>query len=218
MLESVTVQANPSLLFLTVDLLGVAAFALSGALLGVRRNLDLFGVAVLAAVTGLGGGMTRDLLLGATPPATLLDWRYLATTLVAGGIAFLLHGLVGRMERPVAVWDAAGMALFCVTGTTKAMQFGLPPHAAALLGMLTAIGGGVIRDLLTARVPTVLQKELYATPSLVGASIVATVWWAGGSVEWASGIAIAVAFGWRYAAIRRGWNAPYPSVARGGSN
>lgn len=121
-----------------LDLLGIFVFALSGGLVAVRKELDLFGVLVLAGITGLGGGFLRDPLVGAVPPAALEDWRYLIVPVAAGLVAFWFHPAIGRMERLVTVFDAAGLGLFCVTGALKAVAFGLGPLPAALMGMLTA--------------------------------------------------------------------------------
>jgi uncharacterized membrane protein YeiH len=201
----------PSLLLVVLDMAGIFAFAISGGLVGVRKGLDIFGVLVLAAATGLGGGFLRDLLIGAVPPAALVDWRYLAVPVVAGLVTFWFHPALGRMERLVGVFDAFGLGLFCVAGALKALDYGLGPVPAALLGTLTAVGGGVVRDLLAGRVPVVLRSELYATPALVGASL-AVVGETFVPVEtWAYAIpAAVVCAGWRLLAMRRGWQAPRP--------
>jgi len=133
-------------LSLVLDLAGTFVFALSGATAGVRRRLDLFGVLVLAFAAAAFGGITRDLLIGAVPPAAIRDWRYLAISALAGGIVFYRYSTIDRLRSPVLVFDAAGLALFAVTGAHKALAFGLDPVMAALLGMLTGIGGGMARD------------------------------------------------------------------------
>ena len=140
-------------------------------LVAVRKDLDVFAVLVLAGVTGLGGGFIRDLLIGAVPPAALADWRYLLVPVVAGVVTFYFHPALGRAERVINVLDAAGLSLFCVTGALKALDYGLGPVPAALLGMVTGIGGGMSRDVLAGRVPLVFRGELYATPALVGALV-----------------------------------------------
>ncbi|MFP5253326.1 MAG: trimeric intracellular cation channel family protein [Actinomycetes bacterium] len=193
-----------------LDLLGIFVFALSGGLVAVRKGLDLFGVLVLAAITGLGGGFLRDLLIGAVPPASLEDWRYLLVPVAAGLVTFWFHPALGRMERLVTFFDAAGLGLFCVTGALKALAFGLGPVPAALMGMLTGIGGGMLRDLLAGRVPVVFRGELYATPALVGAALAVV-----GVEASLPGAAVAVPAAlvcivWRLLAVRRGWNAPRP--------
>ncbi|GAA1702233.1 trimeric intracellular cation channel family protein [Kribbella sp. NPDC056951] len=193
-----------------LDLIGIFVFGITGALVGVRKQLDVFGIQVLALVTGLGGGFIRDVLIGATPPAALKDWRYLVVPIVAGLVTFFLHPGIERLERLVNIFDAAGLGLFCVTGALKAMAYGLSPLSAALLGTISGIGGGVIRDLLSGRVPVVLRREIYATPAFLGATIVVVA----GALEydaiWVSYVAVLTCFTIRLLAIRRGWNAPLP--------
>ena len=154
-----------------LDLLGIFVFAISGALVAVRKGFDVFGVLVLAGTTGLGGGFLRDVLIDATPPAALADWRYLIVPLGAGLVTFVFHPIVGRLQRVVDVFDAFGLSLFCVTGALKAVEFGLGPAPAALMGMVTGIGGGMVRDLLAGRPPDVFSSSLYATPAFAGAAI-----------------------------------------------
>ncbi len=193
-----------------LDLVGIFVFGITGALVGVRKKLDVFGVLVLALVTGLGGGFIRDVLIGAIPPAALEDWRFLVVPVVAGLITFFLHPGIGRVERLVNIFDAAGLALFCVTGALKAIESGLSPISAALLGTITGIGGGVIRDILSGRVPVVLRSELYATPALLGAGVVVTAAALGYDAVWVAFAGAFLCFTIRLLAIRRGWNAPLP--------
>ncbi|WP_300539767.1 trimeric intracellular cation channel family protein [uncultured Nocardioides sp.] len=162
---------EPSVTLVVLDLVGIFVFAISGALVAVRKELDVFGVMVLAGVTGLGGGFLRDVLIDATPPAALQDWRYLLVPVAAGLVTFLYHPALGRMERLVNVFDAFGLSLFCVAGALKAVDYGLGPLPAALLGMATGIGGGMMRDVLAGRVPVIFRGELYATPALAGALV-----------------------------------------------
>jgi uncharacterized membrane protein YeiH len=157
-------------LILALNLAGTFVFGLSGGLAAVRARLDLFGVVVLAAVVGLAGGITRDLLIG-TPPATFRDWRYLAATAAAGLVCFFARPVLERIQRSVLVFDAVGLGLFCVTGATKALDFGVGPVPAVLLGAITGIGGGILRDVLLRDVPTVLRHDLYAIPALLGAGV-----------------------------------------------
>lgn len=159
--------------FLVVlDLTGTFVFAISGATVGVRQRLDLFGVLVLSFAAATAGGIARDVLIGAVPPAALLDWRYLAVACAAGLITFYRYSLIERLHHPVQMFDAAGLALFAVTGALKALSFGLAPITAILLGMLSGIGGGIARDMLVAQVPVVLRAELYAVAALAGAAVV----------------------------------------------
>lgn len=195
-----------------LDLMGIFVFATSGALVAIRKSLDLFGVLVLAGATGLGGGFVRDVLIDATPPAALVDWRYLLVPIAAGLITFRLHIRVGRRERYIVLLDAVGLSVFCVTGALKATAYGLDPLPAALMGMVTGIGGGIIRDLLANRVPEVFRGELYATPALAGAAI--TVGLNNGSLP-PLGVAIGgamVCLVWRLLALWRKWHAPMPDA------
>lgn len=194
-----------------LDLVGIFVFAISGALVAVRKDLDVFGVLVLAGTTGLGGGFLRDVLIDATPPAALADWRYLLVPVAAGLLTFVFHPMLGRMERMVNVFDAFGLALFCVAGATKALEFGLGPLPAALMGMLTGIGGGMLRDLLTGRVPVVFRGELYATPALAGATVAVLGTRADLPVVVVAVTGAAVCLVWRLVAMWRGWQAPLPA-------
>ncbi len=195
-------------LLLIPDLIGTFVFALSGATAATRRRLDLFGVLVLSFAAANSGGIVRDLLIGAVPPAAIRDWRYLAASLCAGVITFWWAPLIERLQNPVRMFDAAGLALFAVAGAQKALAFGLNPVMAALLGMLTGIGGGMMRDLLLADVPMVLRADLYAVAALAGAGVVvigATL----GLPSAATMIAGAVfCFVLRMLAVRRGWQLP----------
>ena len=157
------------MLFDVMDFGATFVFAISGATEGVRRRLDLFGVLVVAWAAAVAGGIARDLLIGAVPPAAIADWRYLAVAVAAGLLGFVASPLIARLKTPVLLFDAAGLCLFAVTGTQKALAYGLDPVMAAILGMITCIGGGVARDLLTLQVPTVLRTELYAVAALAGA-------------------------------------------------
>jgi uncharacterized membrane protein YeiH len=157
---------------LVADLIGVAVFAASGASAGVAKRLDLFGVAFVGFVAALGGGILRDLAIGAVPPLAFADWRYAVTAVLASVAVFWLHPRLNRIRRTVLLLDAAGLGLFTATGTLKALDAGVPPVGACLLGMLTAIGGGLARDLLTGEIPVVLQREIYAVIALGGAVLV----------------------------------------------
>ena len=199
-----------------LDLAGIFVFALSGGVLAVRHRLDLFGVLVLACATAVTGGIVRDVLIGAIPPAALADWRYLATALLAGFASFFWHRTIERLRNPVQLFDAAGLALFAVLGTDKALTFGLSPFAAILFGIITGIGGGIARDLLVVRTPVVLQHtELYAAAAMAGAGIVAIAHAAGWSQAPAMVAGAVLCFGLRFGAIRHGWRLPVAGGERG---
>ncbi len=208
-------QAWIRTLVLALDLCGTFVFALSGAAVGIRHRLDLFGVLVLSFLAATAGGITRDVLLGATPPAAILDWRYPAVSILAGLVTFLWYPIrdrypiEDRLRKPVLVLDAAGLALFAVAGALKALAFQLGPVAAVLTGVLTAVGGGVVRDVLVREVPTVLQpSELYAVAALVGAGVVV----GGRMLGFPSDVTVlagaGACFGLRLIAVRRGWRLP----------
>ncbi len=163
-------EFDPTLL-LVLNLLGTFVFGLSGGLAAVRARLDVFGVIVLAAIVGLAGGVTRDVLIG-IPPSTIRDWRYLTAAVAAGVVTFVAHRVVARLERPILVFDAGGLALFCVTGAATALDHRVPPFEAVVLGAITGVGGGALRDILLGEIPVVLRTGLYAVPALAGAAVV----------------------------------------------
>ncbi len=193
-----------------IDLIGIFVFAISGALLAVRKNFDVFGIAVLAEVTALGGGLFRDLIIGAVPPAAFTDLGYFLTPLLAAALVFFLHPEVERLESWVNVFDAAGLGLFCVAGTTKAYEYGLGLTASATLGLATAVGGGVLRDVLANEVPSLLRwdRDLYAVPAMVGATMVAVCIRCDMLNPLTSAIAVLTAFVLRLLAMRYHWRAP----------
>src|SRR5256885_3034745 len=197
---------------LLLDLTGTFVFALSGALAGVRRQLDLFGVLVLSFAAGNSGGITRDVLIGAIPPGALNDWRYLGVSLFAGVITFYFSPLIVRMSNLVLLFDAAGLALFAVSGASKAVAYGLNPVMAITLGMVTGIGGGMMRDLLLAEIPTVLRAELYAVAALAAAAVVVIGHTLQLPVAPVTGVALILCFWLRVMAIRHGWLLPVPQL------
>ncbi|MHA6784350.1 trimeric intracellular cation channel family protein [Pseudonocardia saturnea] len=193
---------------IALDLLGVAVFAASGALAAVHARLDVFGVMVLAAVTALGGGVVRDVLLGVTPPSTLRQWPYLVVPAVVALLVFRWHPAVARLRRGVQLADAFGLALFVTTGTAVALDSGAPAITAALVGVITGVGGGVLRDVLLNEIPTVLRREIYALAAAAGA-IVVVVGDAVGLPQLPVTLAAALLVaGVRVLALWRRWNAP----------
>ncbi|MFJ5999086.1 trimeric intracellular cation channel family protein [Streptomyces sp. NPDC092370] len=194
----------------TLDLIGIFVFAISGALLAVRKNFDVFGMAVLAEVTALGGGLFRDLVIGAVPPAAFTDLGYFLTPLLATLLVFFLHPQVERIQVAVNVFDAAGLGLFCVAGTTKAYEYGLGLTASAGLGLTTAVGGGVLRDVLANEVPSLLRwdRDLYAVPAIVGSALAALCIRYDALNPVTSGVAVITAFVLRLLAMRYHWRAP----------
>ena len=201
-------------LILALNLVGTFVFGISGGLAAVRERLDLFGVVVLAGVVALAGGITRDLLIG-VPPATFRDWRYLAAAGAAGLACYFGRPVLERVWRRVLVFDAVGLSLFCVTGATKALDFGIGPVPAILLGAITGIGGGILRDVLLREVPTVLRHELYAIPALLGAAVVVVAQSNGSDSPVFPVLGAAVCVGVRLVGVRYGVNVPIaPSERR----
>ncbi|HEU4664868.1 MAG TPA: trimeric intracellular cation channel family protein [Dokdonella sp.] len=196
------------LLVLSLDLAGTFVFALSGATAGVRRRLDLFGVLVLSFVAANSGGIARDLLIGAVPPASISDWRYLGASVLAGVVTFRWAPSIERLRNPVRLFDAAGLAMFAVVGANKALAHGLDPVMAALLGMLSGIGGGIVRDVLLSEVPLVLRTELYAVAALAGAAVVVVGDRLGVPATAAMCSGALLCFVLRLLAIRYGWGLP----------
>ncbi|MFD0637528.1 trimeric intracellular cation channel family protein [Catenulispora yoronensis] len=222
--------ANPHLPVL-LDLLGVFAAAVAGAFAGLRRGLDLVGILVIAVASSLGGGMIRDALMGATPVAAIADWRYFATALGATTAVLLftsrrmsdsklrsameeVRGRAVRFDRIAVVADALTLGLFAVSGTLKALDYHLPVFQAALLGTVTATGGGVVRDVLVNEVPLVLQRELYAVPAFLGGLLFAMMQRHGFVVQGylASVVAISLTTAVRLVAVWRDWHAPRPGA------
>ena len=191
-----------------MDLIGTFVFAISGAMLGVQRRLDIFGVLVLSFAASSAGGILRDVLIGSVPPTAISDWRYLAISVAAGILVFLGNKPMPRLHTALLMFDAAGLALFSVAGAEKALAHGLNPVMAALLGMVTGAGGGIARDLLVARVPAVLQSDIYAVAALLGAGLAVAGTKLGLPLAPTLIGAAVVCFAVRVAAIHFGWRLP----------
>ncbi|HJW18884.1 MAG TPA: trimeric intracellular cation channel family protein [Flavisolibacter sp.] len=198
-------------LYFFLDLAGTFAFAISGATAARQRNLDLFGICTLAYVVACGGGIIRDLCIGAIPPAAMTTWYYLATALIAALMTVSLYPIVQRIKQPVLLFDAAGLSLFAITGAQKALSYGHNGEVAVLLGITTAVGGGVLRDVLLNRIPVILEREIYASAALTGALIVVLgsfqKWL---SNDWVSIIGLITCFLLRMVSLRYHWNLPDP--------
>ncbi|MBO9555802.1 TRIC cation channel family protein [Cellulomonas sp.] len=200
-----------------LEIFGVFVGAMAGALAGVRKQLDAFGILVLGWAAGLGGGMLRDVLIGAVPPVGISDWRFIVTAVLGGAVMYFFHPRLERARRFIVVLDAGALALFTVVGTLKGLEYGATPVAAVLVGVMTGVGGGVLRDLLTAEVPVVLQdRQLYATPALLGASVTVVLSELGVLGLSASVGIVLVIFVLRVAALRLRLSVPGPWRGKAG--
>ncbi|AMW19622.1 membrane protein [[Mycobacterium] chelonae subsp. bovistauri] len=210
MTNSVELHSLVSISHVVLDYLGTLAFAMSAALVAVEKKFDIVGLAVLAMVTAIGGGVIRDLIIGQHPPAAFTSFSHIGIALAAAGLVFLWQPPARLTGWPLQITDALGLAVFCVTGTTIAAHSGLSAPSAALLGALTAIGGGVIRDLLSGETPILLRpdSELYAIPAMLGSSITAFLIHFGIYSDLTGMAAALGAFGLRMLAIRFHWHAP----------
>jgi len=199
---------SETLLFVLLDLIGTFVFALSGAIAARRQGLDLFGIAAVAFIVACGGGIVRDLCIGAIPPIGLSDWRYLTTAMLAVAAVLGAYPQVMRVKYPVRFFDGLGMGFFAVAGAHKALEFGFGAETAVLLGMTTAVGGGVMRDVLLNRIPLILQKEIYASAALLGAVIEVGGERLGWSTQWLPWLGILVSTGLRQMSLHFGWQLP----------
>jgi uncharacterized membrane protein YeiH len=200
---------DPDFLLLVVDLIGTFVFAVEGALAGINADLDVFGLLVLSFVTALGGGTIRDLLIGAIPPNSIRDWRYAATAFSGGLAVFCFHPLFEKVPVQLMVTlDAAGLALFAVSGTGKALEFGITPLLAIMMGAVTGAGGGTVRDVLLAKVPGVLNSDVYAAAALAGVTVVVMGIAAKMPRGWVMTLGASVCFLLRMVAAWRHWNLP----------
>lgn len=206
-----TLGFDPDLLR-ALELAGIFVAAISGALLAVRKQFDIVGVATLAAIAGLGGAVTRDVIIGATPPVAFREIEYLLMPLAAALLTFVAHVQIERIQRSILVFDAAALGLFAVTGTVKALAFGIEPFAAVLLGTITAVGGGLLRDVCAREVPVVFRadSELYALPVVLGATIIAVAWELEAYGAAIAALAAGTVFAIRLLAIRYRILAPRP--------
>ncbi|MFL9959976.1 trimeric intracellular cation channel family protein [Paraburkholderia sediminicola] len=196
------------IVYQVLDLVGTFVFAISGAVAARQRRLDLFGILSVAFVVACGGGIVRDVCIGATPPAALSDWRYLATSMLASAVTIAAYAKVRRLRFPVLFFDAVGLGLFAVSGAQKSLTYGHNAELAILLGTVSAVGGGVIRDMLLSRVPSILEREIYASAALLGALVFVVSAQVGAMSAWTPWVATAVCVGVRLLALYYGWRLP----------
>jgi len=196
---------------LVMELVGVFVGGLSGALAAIRKQFDIFGIVVLAWAAGLGGGLMRDVLIGAFPPVGIGRWEFILTACLAGVTMYFFHPRLERARRMIAVFDAGALALFTVVGTVKGLSLGAGPTAAVCVGVITGVGGGVLRDLLTGEVPVVLHhRQLYAIPAVIGASFTVALWSTSSLSTLTVGLAVGLVLGLRLVAMRFHLNVPGP--------
>ena len=194
-----------------LELVGVLVGAMSGALAAVRKQFDVFGIMVLAWAAGLGGGILRDVLIGAVPPVGISNWRFIMTAVVGATVIYFFHPRLERARRFIVVLDAGALALFSVVGTIKGLEYGTTLTAAVVVGVMTGVGGGVLRDLLSGEVPVVLHhRQLYAIPALLGSTATAVLWWQE-AITTATSVTVVIAvFALRVGALRFQLKAPGP--------
>ncbi len=207
--------AFPPILMASLDGAGTFVFALSGAVLAIRKGFDLFGVLFLSWIVGVAGGITRDVLIGAVPPATIADWHDFAIAIGAGLLAFFVYPIEQKLDSPVQVLDAIGLGVFAVTGAQKAISYGINPVMAPVLGMISGIGGGMARDVLAGDIPFVLRKDLYAIAALAAGVVVTLANELGFAPLWPMLLGLAVCIFLRIMAIFFGWRAPVSRWAPG---
>ncbi|MFC5430578.1 trimeric intracellular cation channel family protein [Paraburkholderia denitrificans] len=194
--------------YTVLDLVGTFAFAISGAVAARQKRLDLFGIATVTFMVACGGGIVRDICIGAVPPAGLSNWRYLAVSLAASAVAIVAYGPVRRLRHSVLFFDAIGLGLFAVTGAEKALSYSHSAELAILMGMVSAVGGGVLRDMMLSRVPAILEREIYASAALLGATLEVGLTEAGWSSSWTAWIAVVACVLLRLASLYFGWRLP----------
>jgi uncharacterized membrane protein YeiH len=194
--------------YTVLDLIGTFAFAISGAVAARQRRLDLFGIASVTFMVACGGGIVRDVCIGAVPPAGLSNWRYLTVSLLAAAITVSAYTKVRRLRYPVLFFDAIGLGLFAVSGAQKALAYVGSAEAAVLLGTVSAVGGGVLRDVLLSRVPAILDREIYASAALLGASVEVLLTKAGWSTDWTPWCATLACVAIRLFSLYFGWRLP----------
>jgi uncharacterized membrane protein YeiH len=203
------IKYDSARMLLTIDLLGTFVFAVEGAMAAIEGKLDLLGLMVLAFATALVGGIIRDLLIGAIPPGSIRDWRYPATAFLGGAVVFCFYHFVTQVPPwVIIIFDAAGLGLFAVAGAAKALDFGIHPFIAVLMGGVTGVGGGTVRDVLLTRIPSVLRADVYATAALAGATVLVLGLRLKMNPKFATILGSVVCFGLRVVSVWRHWNLP----------
>ena len=195
-------------MFTILDMIGTFAFAVSGAEAAKESELDFFGIVIVAFLTACGGGIIRDICIGVTPPVGISYWPYLVLTIIASIIVVTCYKYIIKLKFPVLLFDALGLSMFAVAGTQKSLYLGLNYEVAILLGVLSAIGGGIIRDILLGRIPVVLRKEVYGSAALIGSIMAAFTHSIGADGSVGAWIGITACFCVRYYSMKKKWNLP----------
>jgi uncharacterized membrane protein YeiH len=197
------------IVLLWLDLIGVFFFAVSGSLFAARKQFDFVGSILLASIAALGGGVIRDIVINAGPPIAFTNPAYLAPPLLAAMLVYYLFSSVQRFTSLLTLFDAGGLALFCITGTLKAISAGMNPVAAILLGVTTGVGGGLLRDITANEIPTLFNnRDIYALPAFVGAGLTTLMWHLGLFSGLTACVIAGVVFAFRVTAWRRSWYVP----------
>lgn len=199
---------NAHAVYTVLDLIGTFVFAISGAVAARQRRLDLFGIVSVAFMVACGGGIVRDVCIGAVPPAGLSNWRYLGVTVLAVLITLAAYPKVRHMHQPVLFFDALGLGVFAVAGAQKSLLYGHNTEVAIIMGMVSAVGGGVMRDIVLSRVPAILQHEIYASAALLGAAVQVGFYQAGWLAWWTPWAAMLICLVIRLASLYYGWQLP----------
>jgi uncharacterized membrane protein YeiH len=205
---------NSHAVYLALDLIGTFVFAISGAVAARQRRLDLFGIVSVALMVACGGGIVRDACIGAVPPAGLSNWRYLAVSLLASAVAIFAYAPLRRLRQPVLFFDAIGLGLFAVAGAQKVLSLGHGAEPAILLGIVSAVGGGVMRDVVLSRLPAILDREIYASAALAGTGTQVLFFYAHWTQWWTPWFATFICVAIRLASLYFGWRLP---AFRGGA-
>jgi uncharacterized membrane protein YeiH len=191
-----------------LDLIGTFVFALSGAQAARESKLDLFGIVIIAFLTACGGGIVRDLCLDVTPPVGISYWPYLVLTILASVLVISFSRLIERMNYPVLFFDAIGLSIFSVAGTQKSLALGFNYEVAIILGVLSAIGGGMFRDVILKRIPVVLRKEIYGSAALLGAIIFSLGHFFNINPNLGTWLGAVACFIIRYLSLKKKWDLP----------
>lgn len=189
-----------------LDIVGVLAFAISGVLTALDNKFDLVGSAVVGFVTALGGGTLRDVMIGKTPVAWMYDVNYLWTILAALILSYLFGKRISKLRRSLFVFDTIGIGIFTIMGLQRTLNVGLDPVIALIMGVTTAVFGGVLRDVLTAEIPLIFRKEIYASACVAGGVVFLILRYFEANMEIATGVSMVTVFIIRYLAIRYNWS------------